>query len=395
MPSSSRGNPPAPREARTPRRARTPRGRGPSRVRLSVIIAVVACGVAAGMWYTRVPRAETGAAPARVLIPVRASFREAAESLADAGLIRWPRAFTAYGSLTKRDRTIRAGTYKLDRGQDWSSLIEALRTGRGVIATVVIPEGWGSRRIITYVAKQLELPLESLQVAIRDTALRARVGAPAETLEGYLFPDTYQFALGTTARQVVAAMVSRFEHAWRPEWDARLAELHRSRNDIVTLASIVEKEVELPEERPVVAAVYWNRLKRGWKLQADPTVIYALGKSSAARVFTSETKIKSPYNTYDIAGLPPGPIASPGVAALEATLHPAQVPYLYFVGAPDGHHEFRKTYDEHRAAQLDLRARARADSLKRIDSTRRADSLKRGAPARGSDTGRGHSGQRP
>jgi UPF0755 protein len=147
----------------------------------------------------------------------------------------------------------------------------------------------------------------------------------------------------------------------------------RTRHEIVTLASIVEKEVRLAEELPVVAAVYWNRLRIGMPLQADPTVIYAMGRS-APRVTYADLEIRSPYNTYRNPGLPPGPIASPGAAALEATLFPAQVPYRYFVAHPDGHHEFRTTYREHLAAIQQVRARARADSARRA---RAADSASR------------------
>ena len=321
--------------------------------------------LAAGtMWYTRVPRADATSPPAAVLIPVGATFHAAADSLAAAKLIRWPVAFSMYGAFQGRDRTIRAGTYRLARGQGWDALIDALHTGHGVIATVTIPEGWAIRRIIPYLARELELAPDSLQAAVRDSALRIRVGTPAETLEGYLFPDTYVIPLGTTARQVVAMMVARFEDVWRAEWTARLDTLKRTRHEVVTLASIVEKEVELPEERPVVAAVYWNRLRVRMPLQADPTVLYALGKGNA-RVYYRDLEVKSPYNTYRVPGLPPGPIASPGAASLEATLHPAQVPYRFFVAAPDGHHEFRITSAEHEAVVIRLRAAARADSIRK------------------------------
>jgi UPF0755 protein len=333
---------------------------------------------------TRTPGGPANAEPAHVLIPVGATFHQAADSLATAHLIRWPIMFSLYGSLKGRDRRIRAGTYRLVRGQRWDALIDALHTGRGVIATITIPEGWGLIQIVPYLARELELPVDSLQAAVRDSALRIRLGVPAETLEGYLFPDTYVIPLGTTARQAVAMMVARFQSVWRPQWDARLDTLKRTRHEVVTLASIVEKEVELSEERPVVAAVYWNRLRIHMMLQADPTVIYAMGKASAARVYISNLRIKSPYNTYSHAGLPPGPIASPGAASIEATLYPAKVPYLYFVGAPDGHHEFRTNDADHLAAVQHIRAQARADSAKRAKA--RADSAKR---ATGDSAGRG------
>jgi UPF0755 protein len=158
-------------------------------------------------------------------------------------------------------------------------------------------------------------------------------------------------------------MVYAFERKWKPDWNASLEELKINRNDLVTMASIVEKEARVPEERPVIAAVYYNRLRKGMLLQADPTVQYALGRH-VGRVFYKDLAIKSPYNTYMNKGLPPGPIASPGVASLAAAAHPASVPYLYFVASRDGHHEFRMTLDEHVNAIRQVRATARSTKPK-------------------------------
>ncbi len=342
-----------------------------------IVLGLCAIGLAL-LWRLDASDATDGE-PVRVLVPSGASFRDAADSLGAVGLIRTPRLFAWYARLQGRDRTIRAGTYELRPGTPWSALIDALHTGRGVVASVTIPEGWMLRQMLPLLARALDIPRDSLEAAIRDSTLRARVGTPTETLEGYLFPDTYTFPLGTTARQVVAAMVARFERAWRPEWDARLASLGRTRHEVVTLASIVEREVRLAEERPVVAAVYWNRLRIGMPLQADPTVIYALGRS-VSRVLYADLEIRSPYNTYRNAGLPPGPIAAPGTAALDATVHPAQVPYRYFVAHPNGHHEFRTTYREHLDAIREVRARARADSVRRAQASPPSDPAAGTAP---------------
>src|SRR5437667_3511703 len=199
------------------------------------------------------------------------------------------------------------------------------------------------------------MPAEAVEAAIRDTALLARFDIPNPTLEGYMFPDTYAFPIGTTARQAVQEMVYSFERRWRPDWDSSAMELKINRNDLVTMASIVEKEARVPEERPVIAAVYYNRLKRGMLLQADPTVQYALGHH-VGRVLYKDLAIESPYNTYTHKGLPPGPVASPGAASLAAAANPANVPYLYFVATRDGHHEFRMTLEQHTDAERDVRA---------------------------------------
>lgn len=295
------------------------------------------------------------ATPRRVVIPAGASFRVAAESLASRGVIHFPRAFRAYASLMKRDRSIRAGTYEFRSEQGWNDILAMLGAGRGLVHTFTIPEGYSLSAIAPVIARSLEVPIESVNVAVRDTALRHRLDIPTPTLEGYLFPDTYTFPPGATARDAVNAMVARFEAIWKPAWDSVAREMAFTRNDVMALAAIIEKEARLPEERPVISAVYHNRLKIGMRLQADPTVQYALGRH-VERVLFKDLEIDSRYNTYRYAGLPPGPIASPGAASIEAALFPAHVPYLYFVAHPDGHHEFRRTFQEHAEAIRQVRS---------------------------------------
>jgi UPF0755 protein len=293
-------------------------------------------------------------------------MRIAAESLSRAGVIRFPAGFRLYASIRKSDRGIKAGTYALHKNAGWGFVLDELRTGKGIVHVVTIPEGFSLSQITTTLASKLRVPADSVEAAVRDTALLHRLDVPMATAEGYLFPDTYTFQEGTTARAAVARMVQRFEQVWKPEWTARLDTLHLSRNDIMALASIVEKEARLREERPVIAAVYLNRLRTGMLLQADPTVQYALGKH-VARVLYKDLEVESPYNTYKKKGLPPGPIASPGRASIEAALYPANVPYLYFVAFPDGHHEFRNNMKGHEQAKLE--ARRAWDAL---DSARKA-----------------------
>jgi UPF0755 protein len=158
-------------------------------------------------------------------------------------------------------------------------------------------------------------------------------------------------------------MVKRFEREWKEEWNQELTKLALNRNDIVTLASIIEKEAKFSEERPVISAVYHNRLKNRMLLQADPTVQYALGRHTP-RVLYKDLEVESPYNTYKHAGLPPGPIASPGGPSLVAALFPANVAYLYFVADSDGHHEFRTTLSQHDSARRDVRRPVPAASSK-------------------------------
>lgn len=299
--------------------------------------------------------------PVRVIIPRGATFRVAADSMAASGVIGTPLLFRIYARMHGRDRQIQAGTYLLRRGTSWSDVVLAMNGGTGIINRVTIPEGFTIAQITPVLVRALNADTDSIDAVVHDSALRARLGDPAATLEGYLFPDTYVFAPGTTARQAVTEMVKRFEREWKPDYTTQAQQLGYTRHQIVTMASIVEKEARVPEERPVIAAVYYNRLKDGMLLQADPTVQFALGHHTE-RVLYRDLTVDSPYNTYLHPGLPPGPIASPGGASLLAALRPANVPFLYFVAAPDGHHEFRATMAGHEQAKRAVRAERTADS---------------------------------
>jgi UPF0755 protein len=294
----------------------------------------------------------------KVTIPPGASLRTAADSLHRAGLVSWPLLFRLYAKTTSDDRGIKAGSYTLRRGESWTALIHALRNGEGLDRRVTIPEGWNLATIVPALSRALGAPMDSVDSAVRDTALLRELDVSTPTLEGYLFPDTYIFSYGTSPRVAVREMVNRFLHVWEPAWDDRLQQLAMSRNDIITLASIIEREARLPEERPVISAVYHNRLRLQMPLQADPTVEYALG-AHHERLYYRDLEVESPYNTYRHPGLPPGPIASPGKASIEAALFPAAVPYLYFVASPDGHHEFRTTFKAHTEAVQQARRERR------------------------------------
>jgi UPF0755 protein len=321
---------------------------------------------------------DSDAPPARVTIPPGATMRAAAESLHRGGVIGSPKLFQWYAKLRRTDRGIKAGTYLIRPDESWGGMLAALREGRGVVNVVTVPEGFTLAQIEPLLATKLSVPADSIRAAVTDTAVLRRLDVPTTTVEGYLFPDTYFFPPGTPARVAVNTMVRRFEQRWRPEWSARLDTMTLSRHDLVTLASIVEREAKRSEERPVIAAVYWNRLRRGMLLQADPTVQYALPQYQR-RLLNKHLAVKSRYNTYKYAGLPPGPIASPGAASLRATLYPASVPFLYFVAHPDGHHEFRAKLEEHQAAVRvarrawdAVRKQQRADSIKAVAARRAA-----------------------
>jgi UPF0755 protein len=309
---------------------------------MALAFAIIACG----------GKASPGVA--RATIPARSSLRVAAESLSRAGLIKSPTMFRLYAKIRGGDRQIRSGTYELRKDLGYGGIYDALTAGKGLVRTVTIPEGFSVQQVVRAVATKLQVPPESVEVAVRDTALRHRLDVPAATLDGYLFPDTYTLPEGSSARDAVRLMVRRFEQVWTPQWTARLDTVGLTRHDIMTLASIVEEEAKLPAERPVIAAVYMNRLRSGMRLQADPTVQYAL-PAHVSRLLFKHLRVKSPYNTYINKGLPPGPIASPGKPSIVAALYPAQVPYRYFVAFPDGHHEFRVTQAQHDAITREAR----------------------------------------
>jgi UPF0755 protein len=321
-------------------------------VRLGVLAVLAATGFYVYSSYAGSPADETATdAHKRVVVPRGAGVRQVASALEEAGVIRAPRLFRTYASIGGRDRLIKPGTYELSVNAGWKTALDALVSGKAVMHTVTIPEGYDLRQIAPLLAKTLDVPEDSIDAAVADTAWQHALDLPVKSLEGYLFPATYSFASGTTAREAVKAMVEAFEAAWKniPNASDRLQAMAITRHDAITMASIIETEARKAEERPIISAVYWNRVKIGMPLQADPTVQYAL-PAHVQRVLYKDLTVDSKYNTYKYPGLPPGPIASPGAPSIEAALNPASVPFLYFVAHPDGHHEFRTSYEEHQKA---------------------------------------------
>ena len=296
----------------------------------------------------------------RVVVKRGASVHETANALATSGAVRSPRLFRMYAAIGGRDRLIKPGTYAFAAGAGWRSVLDALVAGRGLVHALTIPEGYNLREIIPLVAKSLSVPEDSVRAAATDTSWQRKLDIPLPSLEGYLYPATYTFNDGTTAREAVKAMVEAFEAAWMkvPGASERLQALTISRHAAITMASIVETEARKAEERPIIAAVYWNRVRKGMLLQADPTVQYAL-PNHVERVLYKDLEVDSRFNTYKYAGLPPGPIGSPGMASIIAALNPASVPYLYFVASADGHHEFRTSFAEHEKAIATVRQQRR------------------------------------
>ncbi len=313
----------------------------------AVLIVVMLACAAAVLLNQRVPRSGS---VAKVTIPNGATLAEAADSLASARVVRSATVFQLVALLSgDGGAEIKYGRYFITRGASNSAIVAQLRRGSGRYRRLTIPEGWGILQITRLLHDSLGLPIDALVAATRDSTRRARMGTRAADVEGYLFPATYDFGESITAAGAVDTMLLTFDRRWKPAWDSTLTRQGRTRHDLVTLASIVEKEAGRSTERPLIASVYMNRLRSGARLQADPTVLYAMGLV-AKRVLFADLKVQSPYNTYRVAGLPPGPIASPGTASLAAALDPATSDAMFFVAFPDGHSQFSKTFAEHSAA---------------------------------------------
>jgi len=286
----------------------------------------------------------------RLTIPKGASFAAVTDSLAAHGLIRWRPWFTLVGRVGGFERAIKPGIYQFAPGTPALGVLRDLRDGKYLTIKVTIPEGFTLIDIAARLADSLGVPPDSVLAVARDPALTKASHVEAPSLEGYLAPDTYTLPAHSSAREAVAAMAAQFLAGWKDDLDARARAQGLTRHQVVTLASIVEGEAAVEEERAVIAAVYRNRLRIRMPLQADPTVQYAIQLATGARkprLFNRDYRYPSPYNTYLIAGLPPGPVGAPSRASIEAVLAPADVPYLYFVGTGDGRHLFSRTYQEH------------------------------------------------
>jgi UPF0755 protein len=289
--------------------------------------------------------------PIVISVPAGSSLGGVARDLAGRGVLQHPRLLTAYARLRGQASRIRAGEYLIQRNTTPAGLLEQLVRGEVLLREVTIVEGWTVRDMLGALARSPYLSHSLEGVSAGD--LMTRLGEPDTHPEGQFFPDTYRFARGTSDLEVL-----RKAHE---AMHARLTEAWRSRSDVVPfsdpyqaliLASMVEKESALPTERPRIAGVFVRRLRRGMRLQSDPTVIYGLGETYSGDIRTRDLHADTPYNTYTRAGLPPTPVALPGDGSLQAATHPDDSGALFFVatGEPDGSHYFSATLAEHSAA---------------------------------------------
>src|SRR3989454_1092519 len=315
-----------------------------------------------------------------VLIPRGAGVETIAGILKANGLVQSPTLFVLAARVLGHDRNLKAGRYTVPVGASIYRILRQLSTGMGKQDMVTIPEGLRSDEISRILAAQCRIDPSRFLALTRDSTLASSLGVPADRLEGYLYPDTYPFYPLLSPEEVVRVMVGRALRVFEEEMGLPGAREGLTLHELVTLASIVEAEASMPSERPRIAAVFYNRLKRGMMLQSDPTVTYALG-ITRNRVFYSDLNVRSPYNTYRNRGLPPGPICSPGRAAFHAVLFPLpDSTELYFVARGDGTHIFTKTWENHLAAIAHVRAVAKVESATTFAGPMPPPPLLRAAP---------------
>lgn len=291
--------------------------------------------------------------PVRFTIPQGSGVSAAADTLAARGIVSSRLVFRVYAQLSGLGDTMEAGVYEIRPGTALGEIVRKLASGDVVKERLVVPEGWTVRQIAVRIAALASAPADSISAFLLSGAAAAQMHVPGPSLEGYLYPATYVFPLGTSPESVMRALVTRYRQVWTPALRARADSAGLSEREVVTLASVVEKEAKIWGERDTIAAVYRNRLRLGMPLQADPTVQYALGTHQERLLYSHIREVaENPYNTYTHPGLPPGPIASPSEGAIRAALYPAAVEYLYFVARPDGRHVFTKSLVEHNRAKL-------------------------------------------
>ena len=324
-----------------------------------IVVGVVVCMVVAGvavfyLWhdfqhFAQSPLAENAADQVFTIAPGQ-HFKTVAENLETEALTASAPKLQLLARLKGWDRQVQAGEYQLSAAMSPLEMLDAMVTGKVLLYRVTIPEGFSLTQIAQAIEEAGLSSGDEIMTAACQAPLLEQLGVATASAEGYLFPDTYLFARNASADEIVAAMVSRFEAVYSAEFHSRAEALGLTRHEVVTLASIVEKESGNVSEQPRVASVFHNRLERGMRLESDPTVIFGLGDAFDGNLTRQHLHTPNPYNTYTTAGLPPGPIASPGETALKAVLFPEDSNYLFFVSKNDGSHYFSKTFGEHNRA---------------------------------------------
>jgi UPF0755 protein len=306
------------------------------------------------------PVPHTHQPPREIDIKRGMNVREIAHSLGEKGLIGNQNFFLFFAKICGWEKSLKAGRYRIRPGVSLWQILRTLSQGVSITEDVTIPEGFTFKEIADLLQSQRKLEVDSTAFVaiVTNPGFCRKLGVNTSNLEGYLFPNTYRLCWGMKEEEIVKLMVNELFKVFTFDLKARAEELGLSLNQVLTLASLIEEETGIPQERPLISAVFHRRLKRGMPLQCDPTVIYILSPLNHP-LNKRDLKVKSPYNTYLHPGLPPGPICNPGLESIKATLWPAKTDYLYFVAQEDGSHIFSRTNREH------INARRRIKYLQR------------------------------
>jgi UPF0755 protein len=316
---------------------------------IAVLVAGTLLFLGLQTWWVLTPAPALRSGPRLVEIPPHRRFLDVARILDRAGVIRSPLGFMLLTLVRGNMRSLKSGEYQIPPGANTVAVLTMLAGGQVLQHTVVLHEGDTAAELATQLAAEGLASADEVIRLTHDPLFLRTLDIPADSLEGYLFPDTYQFVKGMTPEEILGRMVARMRERVSGDILAAARARNLSFHQLLTLASIIEKEAVDRSEMPLISGVFWNRLRLEMPLQADPTVQYAVGKERR-RLTRDDLLVESPFNTYRNLGLPPGPIASPGVAAIRAAVTPASVPYLYFVAIDDRRHRFSITLADHNAA---------------------------------------------
>jgi UPF0755 protein len=285
-----------------------------------------------------------------ILVQPGDSMSRIVQDLNKAKIIQDGKGLLLLSKLLGKDRHIQVGRYDFEKGMTLYSVFTRLSRGEVTLSQVTIPEGRTIKQIAGILQNEIQIDSSDFVKIATDSLIAKNLGIPASTLEGYLFPNTYKFSWGTSPEKIADIMVDQFKQTYADSLQRRAEAIDLTSTEVVILASLIEAEAKVEEERKLISAVYHNRLKRGMLLQCDPTVIYVLPELDRP-LLLKDLEIDSPYNTYKHSGLPPGPICNPGEASILAALYPADVNYLYFVSKGDGTHIFSSTLIDHNRAR--------------------------------------------
>ena len=330
------------------------------KILVSFAIAIVVTALIAGLVYGYIVYwpLESKGDKAAFKVKWGTSFQTATDSLYSQGFIRSKKEFKIAAELLKKTKKLKAGIFELTKGSSNSKILKDLIEGKQIFLSVTIPEGITSTKIASILQRKLELDSTRIISLVKDSTFISSMGVDAKSLEGYLYPETYNFTYGLTEKQIVGSFVRQFKSLYTDSLKLKSEKLGFTTNDVLALASIIEGEAMIDSEMVFISSVYHNRLKKGMRLQADPTIQYII-PDGPRRLLTRDLEIDSPYNTYKYTGLPPGPISNPGILAIKAAVNPADTDFIFFVADGKGGHIFAKTLKQH------LRAKAKFDEIRR------------------------------